>query len=302
MNSINDIFNKRYNGKSVFFSSYKNSLKKVVETIIELNNWEKTYFIYSNAFDSLTNESIEELKVDLLQTTFLSVDLLFEKEVRQIFNKYKNGGIIFYFETYSYRTKHIFRFEFLKTLKKHFPNLQIIVNNTSVTSAIFNPFFFPEVDIVLNNLGKFGENIYGNVIITNNTLYEKLKEYNVDCNFMIDKIKKINNNVKKLGITTMYAIDKMRENNIEVHHPYLESDSSNFLALKYFKGQLPPHLLIKYSYNDETSKKSFISYFGFNEEIFENDGKNYYFTIGRKKLLTKLLLHVLKQNREPKVP
>mgnify|MGYP003335858211 CR=1 FL=1 len=123
MKSINDIFNKRYNGKSVFFSSYKNSLKKVIEKITELNSWEKTYFIYSNAFDSLTNESVEELKGDLLQTTFLSVDLLFEKEIRQMFSKHKNDGIIFYFETYSYRTKYIFRFEFLKTLKKH-PSLQ----------------------------------------------------------------------------------------------------------------------------------------------------------------------------------
>lgn len=282
MKSINDIFNKRYNGKSVFFSSYKNSLKKVIEKITELNSWEKIYFIYSNAFDSLTNESVEELKVDLLQTTFLSVDLLFEKEIRQMFSKYKNDGIIFYFETYSYRTKYIFRFEFLKTLKKHFPNLQIIVNNTSVTSAIFNPFIFPEVDIVLNNLGKFGENIYGNVIITSNTLYEKLEEYNVDCNFMIEEIKNFDKDVKKISIKTMYAIDKMREQNMEVHHPYLEYDSSNFLALKYFNGLLPPHLLIIYSHNNKTNKNSFISYFGINEEIFENNEKNYYLTIGKK--------------------
>ena len=56
---------------------------------------------------------------------------------------------------------------------------------------------------------------------------------------------------------------------MEVYHPYLEYNDSNFLALKYFKGCFPPHLYIKYSYNDninKSGKNNFISYFGIEED------------------------------------
>ena len=160
--------------------------------------------------------------------------------------------IIFYFETCSNPNGHIFRFEFLQELKEMCPNLRVVVDNTWVSSVLFNPFQFEEVDVVVNSLTKYygagksgilGISIaktkeFGDILFD----YGRFKGLHVSplyCQSVVEQMETMEERIRKSSGTTVNVIKELVKNGIEVIHPCLEDNTSYERAKRYFGGLYP---------------------------------------------------------------
>ena len=62
---------------------------------------------------------------------------------------------VLFVESCSNPNGHLFNFDQLAALKKKVPRLTVCVDNTWLTSALLNPFQWPEVDYVVCSLTKY---------------------------------------------------------------------------------------------------------------------------------------------------
>ena len=257
MLNLIDEFNNRYNGYSVPFPSGVCAIDSILNCLMLENEYNPIHLIYGNELycDSpRCFKYTEKMYPNLL--TLHKVDITNETQIKELFQKCantsKDSRIIFYFETCSNPNGSIFNFELLKELKNIHSNLRVVVDNTWVSSVLFNPFKYEEVDVVLNSLTKYygagKSGILGMAI--SRTLefkdilfvYAKNKGLHVSpiyCNSVLNEMKNMKKRLEKSSALTVNVIEKLVNNNIEVIHPALENHKSHNRAKTYFNGLYP---------------------------------------------------------------
>ena len=250
-------FNKRYNGYSVPFPSGVCAIDSILNCLILENEHKHIHLIYGNELycDSpRCFKYTEKMYPNLL--TLHKVDITNETQIKELFKKCahtsKDSRIIFYFETCSNPNGNIFNFELLKELKSIHSNLRVVVDNTWVSSVLFNPFVYEEVDVVLNSLTKYygaGKSGILGIAISRTLefkdilfVYAKNKGLHVSpiyCNSVLNEMKNMKSRLEKSSNLTINVIKKLVNNNIEVIHPALENHVSHKRAKSYFNGYYP---------------------------------------------------------------
>ena len=252
MFNLIDQFKSRYGGNPVPFPSGVCAIDSTINCLMKENGWKPVHLIYGNELYCDSPRCFKELEKDFPHlVTLHKVDVMKEDVLQQIFQECAstNNRVIFYFETCSNPNGHIFRFEFLDELKQICPNLRVVVDNTWVSSVLFNPFQFPEVDVVINSLTKYygaGQSGILGVAIAktkefSNILFDygRFKGLHVSplyCKSVILQMQTIEERIKKSSKTTVNVVNELVKNGVEVIHPSMES---NGRAKRYFGGLYP---------------------------------------------------------------
>ena len=250
-----DKFKTSYGGNPVPFPSGICAIDSTITCLMKENSWKPVNLIYGNELYCDTLRCFKELEVDFPHLVKLhEVDIMNEDVLKALFQECaeEDKRVIFYFETCSNPSGHIFRFEFLRELKEICSNLRVVVDNTWVSSVLFNPFQFEEVDIVVNSLTKYygagqsgilGISIakteeFGDILFN----YGKSKGLHVSplyCQSVVEQMETIEQRIKKSSNTTVNIIKELVKNGIEVVHPCLEENTSYERAKQYFGGLYP---------------------------------------------------------------
>ena len=250
-----DEFKARYGGNPVPFPSGVCAIDSTVNCLMRENKWKPIHLVYGNELYCDSPRCFKELEADFPHlVTLHKVDIMKEDVLKQLFQECakEDKRVIFYFETCSNPNGNIFRFEFLRELKEICPNLRVVVDNTWVSSVLFNPFQFEEVDVVVNSLTKYygagksgilGMSIaktkeFGDILFN----YGRCKGLHVSplyCQGVIEQMKTMEERIKKSSKTTINVINQLVKKGIEVIHPCLEENASYERAKQYFGGLYP---------------------------------------------------------------
>lgn len=199
--------------------------------------------IYSN---ELYFESINYL--NYIKNNKFEFDINNLESLTNILINIKDSYNILYFETCSNPNGYIFDFRIIPELRKISTNLIIIVDNSWLSSSIFNPFNY-DIDIIAISLTKYysaGKAIAGACIFKDKKLFE-----NVEKEFLIngihispENIRIINNNIDsqfnrivESSNKTIEIIDYLQNiysKIIRINHPYINTHSSYNLAKLFF--------------------------------------------------------------------
>jgi cystathionine beta-lyase/cystathionine gamma-synthase len=151
-------------------------------------------------------------------------------------NKYKDEPIILFFESCTNPNGFIFDFDVIPKLRQHFTKLIIIVDNTWLTSAILNPFFY-DIDIVITSLTKYysgGTALGGallvssklNIIVDNIMTWISLNGLHTsphNAEIITENLYSLDDRIKKSSDLTINVLDHLKSNNkiVNISHPYL---------------------------------------------------------------------------------
>jgi len=127
---------------------------------------------------------------------------------------------------------HLFNFDQLAELKRKVPSLTVCVDNTWLTSALLNPFQWPEVDYVVCSLTKYygagRSGIAGAVMARSKQNSNALREYGkvkglhvspVYCRSLARTIPTMDARLKKTGDMTAELARWLKSKLYTVHHP-----------------------------------------------------------------------------------
>jgi cystathionine beta-lyase/cystathionine gamma-synthase len=132
--------------------------------------------------------------------------------------------------------------------------LYVIVDNTWLTDAIFQPFDIPEVDFVINSLTKYysgGACIAGVVLGRAHNVMNKVTNWSArngnhvsphNCELVVQKLPQLDERIAITSALTLRIIDYLKTKEIvtNISHPVCENHPSHQLAKKYFKQELVP--------------------------------------------------------------
>ena len=238
---------------AALFPSGMNAIDSIFQVLSIQNKWESMNIVYGSELYCDTPRTIKYLSENYIhcQLSKLNVNGS-EDEILKLFKR-SNQLTILFLESCSNPNGHIFDFQLLKKIKNILGSdkLKVIVDNTWVTSSLFNPFQFDEVDIVVNSLTKYyGGDVSGicGVILSRNeklgervTHYGKVKGLHVCpryCELLNENIDKMDDHIKKTSIMTL-DLAKHVSNFTHVNYPKLENHDSYKLANEYY-GKLGP--------------------------------------------------------------
>ena len=250
-----DKFRERYGGFPVPFPSGVCAIDSTINCLMRENEWKPVHLIYGNELYCDSPRCFKDLEKYFPHlVTLHKIDVMKEDVVKTLFEECAkdNRKVIFYFETCSNPNGHIFRFEFLRELKEICSNLNVIVDNTWVSSILFNPFQFEEVDVVINSLTKYygagKSGILGIAISRTKEFSDILFDYGrfkglhvspMYCESVIEQMETMEERIKKSSKMTVNVIKELVKNNVEVIHPCLEANASYERAKQYFGGLYP---------------------------------------------------------------
>ena len=261
--SLCQLLEKRY-GKNTCAAIYPSGLcaiDSVLQILMIDNTWNNANIVYGDELYCDTPRVIKYLSNKFLPMKLQKIKAENDSNVLDTFkNKVNRDSLtILFIESCSNPNGKIFNFELLSEIRKMFSNpsnLKVIVDNSWITSAIFNPLEFSDVDIVVNSLTKYyggdrsgimGAAITKNAELGNNLLeYCKVKGLHVCplyCDEVINNINLMNTRIAKTSkMTQELAIYLEKEKLLKVNHPSLSSHPSNYRAKKYY-GNLGPSVL-----------------------------------------------------------
>jgi cystathionine beta-lyase/cystathionine gamma-synthase len=250
-----DKFKTRYGGNPVPFPSGVCAIDSTIACLMKENEWKPVNLIYGNELYCDSPRSFKEFEKEFPHlVTLHKVDIMKEDSLMQLFQECakEDKRVIFYFETCSNPNGNIFRFEFLRELKEICSNLRVVVDNTWVSSVLFNPFQFEEVDVVINSLTKYygagKSGILGISIAKTKEFsdilfnYARIKGLHVSplyCKSVIEQMDTIEERINKSSKTTINVINQLVKKGIEVIHPSLDNNPSYERAKEYFEGLYP---------------------------------------------------------------
>ena len=255
MLSLIEEFKNLYSNYPVIYPSGVCAIDSSIQCLMIENEWKPVHLIYGSELYCDSPRAFKYLeKMFPLLVKLHKVDITDEEQIKNLVKECSSTEerIFFYFETCSNPNGHIFNFELLQELKNITSNMRVIVDNTWITSALFNPFQFIEVDVVVNSLTKYygggNSGILGISISRTEELgnilfdYARIKGLHVSpiyCEAVLENMKNMKSRIKYSSELTLNVVRKLRENNIEVIYPKLEDHSSYTKANKYF-GDLGP--------------------------------------------------------------
>ena len=108
------------------------------------HRWDRYNVVYGNELYCDTPRTIKYMSSVYNQGKLFSIDVTNDQEILTLFNDKLDKKIptILFIESCSNPSGNIFNFELIGTLKKTNKNIIIIVDNTWLSGAIFNPFHF----------------------------------------------------------------------------------------------------------------------------------------------------------------
>jgi len=192
--------------------------------------------------------------------------------IRQLLESLSFQNVVFYFETCSNPHGAIFSFDQIKSLKNGNPDLIVVVDNTWVTSAVFNPLDWG-ADFVVSSLTKYYSNSHslGGFIASRSLLMNRVEEYIRFHGFHVSpyNCQIINENFDSLHDRMHRSYDIMMEllprltgpKFRDVTHPALESHPSHANYVKYFRNKNisigPSVFTLRIKGNEKSIKKLF---------------------------------------------
>lgn len=232
-----------YNCDNVLITS--SGMHSISTSINLFINSEINYnIIYSN---ELYFESINYL--NYIKNNKFKFDINNLESLKNILIDLKDSYNILYFESCSNPNGYIFDFTIISELRKISTNLIIIVDNSWLSSSIFNPFNY-DIDIIAISLTKYysaGMAIAGACIFKYKKLFENTeKEFQINgIHISPENIRIINNNIDtqlnrivESSNKTIEIIDYLQKNIyskiIRINHPYINIHSSYNLAKLFF--------------------------------------------------------------------
>lgn len=204
--------------------------------------------IYSNEMFALTPNLIKYIK-KYLKFNCYKIDVTDKDILLNLFTKtvYKQTNILF-LESCSNPNGLVFDFSLISELRQKSEELYTIIDNTWLTSEIFNPFIH-NVDIVVLSLTKYysgGICMAGAVLTQNEKIHKKISAHTklnglhvspYNCKCILNNIDDMPERIKKTSSMTCKLIDylKKQENVHNVTHVSCINHESHNLAKKYFK-------------------------------------------------------------------
>jgi cystathionine beta-lyase/cystathionine gamma-synthase len=241
---------KLYNHDACIFPSGMSAISTAFSILLMMNNWGKTNIIFGDELYCDTPRTIKYLSEYYTNLNQYKINVEDDNNILDIINNKidKTLPSIMFIESCSNPNGKIFNFDLLKIIKQNVPNIKIIVDNTWITSAIFNPFSFDDVDLVVISMTKYygagKSGIMGAVISKTKDLSDKVFNYgkimglhvNIPyCNKMVNNIKNLNERIFKSSELTLNIAKYIQNKNFEVNYPLLENNNSYHKAIKYFK-------------------------------------------------------------------
>jgi len=229
---------------------------------------------YSHELFSATPGLIKSIK----ESAYM-INVLDSASVIQLFTaKGRNQFNILFLESCTNPHGFIFDFSLIPELRKLSKQLFVIVDNTWLSCASFNPLIFG-ADIVVTSLTKYysGGNAIGGAVLknaeyvsSNNNYFDKIIRYStqngfhvspVNAQIILNNITDVETRIAKTSAITKSLIETYSDK-IEIIHPLLNSHPSNELAKKYLK-YWPSVFVIKVN----TSKNKAIGLMSQNSQI-----------------------------------
>lgn len=221
----------------------------VINTLI--NQHSQINIIYG---DELYHETTEIIKY------YKNIKLYRMNELELISNQIN----ILFIESCSNPNGYIFDFNLIKKIRNLSLKLYVICDNTWLTSLIFNPFDY-DVDIVTTSLSKFysgGNAIGGACIFKNIDDYDIMNNYiriagihisPLQLKIIEEQIDYVKERINKVSDLTYQVLDfLLKQQNLKIIHPFLESHISFELMKLYFKNNLiPSTFMIGFKINQE---------------------------------------------------
>jgi len=249
------ISSKYGNNKCIVTPSGMSAIDLAFNSIFVENKWKSINLIYSWELYSETPLLFEYYKkiytnMDLkLYEVPISSNISDNERIIDLFeNKVRNEINIFFVESCSNMSGWFFDIDIIKQIRQLSKKLYFIIDNTWLTSTIFNPFMY-DVDITVVSLSKHysgGHCISGALICKNIDYYEIAKNYYTIkgyhfsthiCTIILDNMNQMKERlIKTSNIANDVANYLKKQKQIsEVSYPLLENHTSYRLRKKYFK-------------------------------------------------------------------
>ncbi|AYV78120.1 MAG: Cys/Met metabolism, pyridoxal phosphate-dependent enzyme [Edafosvirus sp.] len=258
--------NGRYNAKTLLASSGMNSINIVLNTI--LNNHKIDNLIYGNELYCDTPRLFKYLK-PVYKYNSCEIDVTDTNYTMELFKtKFRMQTNVLFVEACSNPSGFIFDMSIVKKLRDMSKKLFVIVDNTWLSSVIYNPLDHG-ADVVISSLTKYysgGTHIGGAVMTRDDKIYNKIYEYirftgvhisPLQCKTISENIDTIDQRIKKSSkLTTEIAVRlSEHENVLDVSHPSLINHPSSCLAKNLFNGIYPSVLTFKIKQSEKKARE-----------------------------------------------
>ena len=245
--------------KVVLLPSGMASIATVFHVINMDANWSKFNIVYGNELYCDTPRTINYMNQHYTQCNLHKIDVANDDEVNSVFrNKInKNLPTVLYIESCSNPSGYVFNFDLINEIRANVKKLTVVVDNTWLSGAVFNPFDF-DIDFVVTSLTKYysaGACIGGALIgKSENKLMDYASEWvrvmgfhvsPFNCRLIFDNIKNLSDRINKSYDLTLRITKFLKENNVNVTFVGLDNHKSNKYISKYFNNLGPSVFTIK---------------------------------------------------------
>jgi len=213
----------------------------------------KSLFLLSDELYCDVSRSVTYIQRFFPELSAIYVDIRDHHKILEIFQKHKSKISLFHLESCSNPSGQMINWNMIKKFKHFSPRCIISVDNTWLTSAIFNPFQINAIDLVIESLSKYnsvGQCIGGMVLgrrkfmtgvnewIRNNGIFVGADH----CILFYDATQTLDNRIQmtsKLAIVTAQKLNQI--DGVKVLYPLLPSHPTHSIYQKYC--QLGPGVL-----------------------------------------------------------
>ena len=243
------LLERQYGFKANIFPSGMNAIATAFQVLFMENKWQNVNVVFGNELYCDTPRTIKYLSESYVKLNMFKIKVQDDANVMDVFNNQidKSLPTILFIESCSNPNGYIFNFDLLAGLKDSVKNLRVIVDNTWLTSVIFNPFVFDGVDIVVMSLTKYygadKSGIMGAVVCRNDEIADRVFNYGriigshvcpLYCKEMVRAIETMGERVRRTSEMTLEVARYLKGKNIPVSYPKLEDHISYERARKYF--------------------------------------------------------------------
>lgn len=268
LKNLSQKMDSRYKAKTLLTSSGMNAISVTINSI--LINYSINNLIYGNELYCDTPRLFKYLK-NIYKINICEIDVLDSNYLTDMFKtKFKNQNNVLFIEACSNPSGHIFDMELIKILRHNSKKLIVVVDNTWLSSAIYNPLDWG-ADIVVTSLTKYysGGTHIGGAIMTRDKIYNKIYEYirynglhmsPLQCKIIAKNIDTLEERIIKSSKLTVEIADflKSHKNVIKVSHPSLNDHESFRVGTKIFKDMYPSVLTFTIKQSEKLGKELMI--------------------------------------------
>lgn len=243
-----------YNNKKVVLVPSGMAAISTILHVIHINyNWGQYNVVYGNELYCDTPRTIKYMSNSYNRGKLFSIDVTNDQEILTLFldKLDKKVPTILFIESCSNPSGNIFNFELIQTLKEANKNIIIIVDNTWLSSAIFNPFQF-EVDFVVVSLTKYysaGTSIGGAILgrADNNLMDETKKWVSImglhispsNCFLIYKNIASLHSRIQSSFQLTLQVAEFLQGHGIPTTFVGLPEHPSHERMIQFFGGEGP---------------------------------------------------------------